>query len=121
MIPLDQQKPRHEVMEIFAREYSGILSWGIEGCLEWQRNGLGVPDEVVAATKEYEAEQDTFAMFLDEKCVRVPNARALSMDVYRAYKAWAEQRGESCGSAGPAHCGVWRTASVRSRRGTSRR
>ena len=94
-IPVDQQKPRHEVMEIFAREYSGILSWGIEGCLEWQRNGLGVPDEVVAATKEYEAEQDTFAMFLDEKCVRVPNARALSMDVYRAYKAWAEQRGES--------------------------
>jgi putative DNA primase/helicase len=56
---------------------------------------LGVPEEVVEATNEYEAEQDTFAMFLEEKCFQVPNARALSLSLYRAYKAWAEQQGES--------------------------
>ena len=94
-IPLDQQRARHEVMEMFAAEHSGILNWAIEGCLEWQRNGLGVPDEVVAATREYEAEQDTFAMFLEEKCVRVPNARVSSIALYRAYKGWAEEYGEN--------------------------
>ena len=94
-IPLDQQKARHEVMEMFAAEHSGILNWAIEGCLEWQRNGLGVPDEVLAATREYEAEQDTFAMFLEEKCVRVPNARVSSIALYRAYKGWAEEYGEN--------------------------
>lgn len=94
-IPKAQQKKRHEVMAMFQAELPGILNWAIEGCLEWQRDGLGVPDEVISATREYEAEQDTFSMFLDEKCVRAPNARALSLALYREHKAWAEQYGES--------------------------
>jgi len=93
-IPKERQKKRHEVMAMFQAELPGILNWAIEGCLEWQRDGLGVPEEVVAATREYEAEQDTFAMFLDERCVRAPNARILSMDLYKEYKSWAEQYGE---------------------------
>jgi putative DNA primase/helicase len=94
-IPKDKQKRRHEVMAMFQAELSGILNWALDGCMEWQRDGLGVPDEVITATREYEAEQDTFSMFLDEKCVKVPNARALSLALYREYKTWAEQYGES--------------------------
>ena len=41
-----------------------------------QKAGLGVPDEVIEATREYEAEQDTFAAFIEEKCIRVASARA---------------------------------------------
>jgi len=95
-IPVEKQKPRHEVMAMFRTEFPGILNWAVKGCLEWQRSGLGVPDEVVAATREYEAEQDTFAMFLEENCVRVPTARSPSIVIYRAYKAWAEEHGENC-------------------------
>lgn len=80
---------------MFQEEFPGILNWAIEGCLEWQGNGLGIPEEVVEATKEYEAEQDTFAMFLEDKCVRVPNARAGSTALYKAYRAWAEEHGEN--------------------------
>jgi putative DNA primase/helicase len=94
-IPKEKQKRRHEVIAMFRGELPGILNWAIEGCLEWQRGGLGVPEEVVNATREYEAEQDTFSMFLEEKCVPVPNARVLSLALYREYKAWAEQYGES--------------------------
>jgi putative DNA primase/helicase len=94
-IPKDRQKKRHEVMAMFQSELPGILNWAIEGCLEWQRDGLGVPDEVINATREYEAEQDTFSMFLEEKCVRVSNARVLSLTLYREYKAWAEEHGET--------------------------
>jgi putative DNA primase/helicase len=94
-IPKERQKKRHEVMAMFEAELPGILNWAIEGCLEWQRDGLGVPEEVLAATREYEAEQDTFAMFLEERCVRTPNARALSLKLYQDYKSWAEQYGET--------------------------
>jgi len=94
-IPKDRQIPRHVVMAMFQAELPGILNWAIEGCLAWQRDGLGVPDEVITATREYEAEQDTFAMFLEERCVRVPNARVLSLALYREYKAWAEEHGET--------------------------
>jgi putative DNA primase/helicase len=94
-IPKEKQRPRHEVMAMFRAEFPGILNWALDGCLEWQRSGLGVPEEVVAATREYEAEQDTFAMFLEEKCVRVPNARAGSTALYKAYRAWADEHGEN--------------------------
>jgi putative DNA primase/helicase len=94
-IPKEKQKRRHEVMAIFRDELPGILNWAVEGSLEWQRDGLGVPDEVIAATREYEAEQDTFSMFLAEKCIRVPNARVLSLTLYQQYRAWAEKYGES--------------------------
>lgn len=94
-IPKDRQKKRHEVMAMFQAELPGILNWAIEGCLEWQRDGLGIPEEVINATREYEAEQDTFSMFLEEKCIRAQNARVLSLALYREYKAWAEEHGES--------------------------
>lgn len=93
-IPKEIQKPRHEVMAMFRREFPGILNWAVEGCMEWQRAGLGVPEEVIEATKEYEAEQDTVAMFLNEKCVCLPNAYAASNALYKAYKQWAEEYGE---------------------------
>jgi putative DNA primase/helicase len=95
VIPKEKQKRRHEVVDMFRKELSGILNWAVEGCLEWHRDGLGVPDEVVKATREYEVEQDTFSTFLEEKCVVVPTARVLSITLYREYRAWAEQFGES--------------------------
>jgi putative DNA primase/helicase len=94
-IPPDKQKPRHEVMEMFRAEFSGILNWLVEGCLEWQKSGLGVPDEVVEATREYEVEQDTFGGFLEEKCILVASAQALSGTLYRIYRPWAEEHGET--------------------------
>ena len=42
-------------------ERSGILNWALEGCLEWQREGLGEPEEVRLATEEYREDIDTFA------------------------------------------------------------
>ena len=37
-------------------------------------------------------------MFLEEKCVRVSNARVLSLALYREYKTWAEEHGETAAS-----------------------
>ena len=89
------QKPKHEVIEIFRQELPGILSWAVRGCLEWQRNGLGVPAEVIEATLRYEAEQDVIGPFLEDKCVRVPDARVSWIVLYRAYTAWPHERGET--------------------------
>ncbi|MCW5982718.1 MAG: hypothetical protein KIT09_31810 [Bryobacteraceae bacterium] len=94
-IPKEKQKKRHDVMAMFQAELPGILNWAIEGCLEWQRDGLGVPEEVITATREYEDEQDTFSMFLEEKCIQVRNAQVMSLTLYREYKTWAEQYGET--------------------------
>jgi putative DNA primase/helicase len=94
-IPKDQQKPRHVVMEMFRAELPGILNWALQGCMDWQRRGLGVPQEVVAATQQYQAEQDTLAAFLADTCVVAQSASVPAGRLYQAYRRWADNSGEA--------------------------
>jgi len=50
-------------------ELPGILSWAVEGCLLWQRDGLGTCESVQIATSEYRAESDQLARFIEETCI----------------------------------------------------
>jgi putative DNA primase/helicase len=75
-------------------ERSGILRWMVEGCLAWQREGLSMPEAVAAATRDYRAEMDTVEPFIDECCIRTPDAETPSKDLYLAYGVWCEKHGE---------------------------
>jgi len=48
-------------------EGPAILRWAIDGALEWQRNGLGVPESVQAASTEYIDGEDVLGEFLRDK------------------------------------------------------
>ena len=75
-------------------ELPGILAWIVQGCLEWQREGLRPPDEVRRATGRYRAEMDVLAAFIDEECVVSDHATATAKALYSAYKAWCDENGE---------------------------
>ena len=65
------RKPAHPdptLEEQLRAEWPGILRWMIDGCLDWQREGLCKPASVLAATQDYFADQDVFQQFLDERC-----------------------------------------------------
>ena len=74
-------------------EASGILNWCLAGCLDWQQNGLQAPDLVMAATREYEADSDPLAAFLDEACDRDPEATVGARELFEHYKTWADHHG----------------------------
>lgn len=76
-------------------ELSGILNWAIEGCLLWQKEGLGVPDEVKAATAEYRAEMDVMEAFLDECCVRGTGLQEENIVLIAAYQGYCSSNGET--------------------------
>jgi putative DNA primase/helicase len=40
----------------------------IDGCLDWQANGLMPPSSVSVATADYFNEQDLFGQWLTEEC-----------------------------------------------------
>ena len=48
-------------------EWPAILTWMIQGCLEWQQIGLAPPATVLEHTKAYFDEMDTAARFLEEE------------------------------------------------------
>lgn len=81
--------------EQLAREGPGILRWLVDGCLAWQREGLGSAASIDEATTTYRHEQDVVAAFLEEcTTASAPDARTTSSELYGAYRAWCLEGGE---------------------------
>jgi putative DNA primase/helicase len=72
-------------------ELPGVLNWALQGCLAWQRDGLYVPSEVLAATDEYRKEEDVIARFVEEEChiLDSDSVRVTAKNLFGAYKRWA--------------------------------
>jgi putative DNA primase/helicase len=62
LVPFKVTIPQHEwdttLPDKLKAEWPGILAWAVQGCLEWQTSGLGIPKEVEQATEEYRADMD---------------------------------------------------------------
>jgi putative DNA primase/helicase len=67
-IPADERDG--ELAEKLKSEWPGILAWLIEGCLEWQAEGLRPPSAVLDATAAYLEAEDAIAAWIDERCER---------------------------------------------------
>lgn len=76
------------------QEIEGVLAWAVKGCLEWQRNGLGMPKEVSKATDEYKNEMDIINDFITERCVIGSDLKVATKDLYEAFKEWCERNGD---------------------------
>jgi putative DNA primase/helicase len=79
-----------ELSRKLRNEWPGILRWAIEGCLDWQREGLNPPGEVRAATEHYLAQEDTIGRWLEECIERDLQAFTTIGSLYDSFKAWAE-------------------------------
>jgi putative DNA primase/helicase len=75
-------------------ELSGILAWCVRGCLDWQRDGLTLPEKVRVATKDYRDTEDLLAQFLCESCLVGPDYRVKASDLYTRHRTWCEAAGE---------------------------
>ena len=83
--------------DVLVKEAGGaILSWAIEGAVNFVRNGfrLDIPKVVEEATEAYRAREDWLTNFINERCIREPTARVGAADLYREYREWAESTGD---------------------------
>ena len=71
-------------------EASGILSWLVRGCLEWQQRGLDPPAIVRQATAAYRDDEDIIGDFIAESCVLKPDYEAMMSEIYPAFEKWFE-------------------------------
>lgn len=74
-------------------EYPGILRWAVEGCQQWQKQGLNPPDIVLAATDEYKKDQDLFGEFIEECCVVGDEINCTGKQLYETYERWCDESG----------------------------
>ena len=86
MIPEEERDKR--LPEKLRAELPGILTWAVEGCLAWQREGLNPPAKVRAATESYRAEMDWLSAFLADCCSLQDSAKTSAADLYAAFSLW---------------------------------
>jgi putative DNA primase/helicase len=80
--------------EKLERELPGILSWAVQGCLDWQEHGLKSPRTVEAATLEYRQESDQVGRFLKDRCHLQPAERTPGKTLYDAFVLWCGTHNE---------------------------
>lgn len=90
---LEAQRDR-ALLNRLREELPGILTWAVQGCLDWQANGLGYPTEVRNATAEYRGEMDVLSNFIEECCIVEEGPRTDPGALYDAYKHYCGEYGE---------------------------
>jgi P4 family phage/plasmid primase-like protien len=82
-------------------EYPAILRWMVDGCLEWQREGLGVPDRVQKASDAYFANQDVLEQWIEDCTVDLRSNHAAfttTRTLFTSWKTWCEARNTPVGT-----------------------
>lgn len=94
------EKPDKQLEDKLKSEYPAILRWMIEGCLDWQKNGLIKPDVVEKATENYFSEQDTFGQWIEECCEVGPEEWRFEISnmLFKSWSEFAAVNGESSGN-----------------------
>jgi putative DNA primase/helicase len=95
-IPAEERDER--LSEKLRAEWPGILQWMVDGCAEWEGEGLAQPEAVREATDAYLAAEDALAEWMREKCHRSATSYALTSDLFASWKSWAEAAGEPVGT-----------------------
>jgi putative DNA primase/helicase len=98
LIPFDVKIPAAErdpgLADKLQKEWPGILQWMIDGCLEWQREGLAAPASVTEATNGYLEAEDTIGQWITDRCELDSNHWTASSVLFASWKHWAELAGE---------------------------
>lgn len=84
--------------EALKAEWPGILSWALQGCLDWRKTRLVRPSVVHEATATYFSEQDTFALWLEEACELGRDNAETSDALWESWQRFATTAGEPAGS-----------------------
>jgi putative DNA primase/helicase len=89
--------PDKDLAEKLKAEWPAILLWMVEGCAEWQRQGLDPPHRVIETTNKYLEAEDSVGLWLEDYC-QVGAYEATSYVLYSSWKVWAENAGERPGN-----------------------
>jgi putative DNA primase/helicase len=100
MVPFLFKPPNvdFKLQEKLQQEGPGILRWMIEGCLDWQKNGLIRPPVVINATAEYFAGEDTLSTWIKDCCKSIGYGGTESSVLFANWQKWALKAGEDPGS-----------------------
>jgi putative DNA primase/helicase len=95
------ERPDRQLEVKLRAEWPGILRWMVDGCLDWQQNGLVRPPSVLEATEGYFSDQDLFGQWLEDECDAEPDNEYKTETAASLFQSWSDystRAGERPGS-----------------------
>jgi P4 family phage/plasmid primase-like protien len=93
-VPAEKRDPAlKEALQDPLRDAPAVLAWMVRGCLEWQREGLGVPPAVLTATDAYREDMDPLREFFSSELVKEEGGSAPVAEVRSRYEDWCKASG----------------------------
>jgi putative DNA primase/helicase len=77
--------------ELLTAELPAILPWAVQGCLDWQRDGLGQAKAIEQATTAYREEEDILARFLKERGTLDAGLEVTSKHFRQLYRGYCDE------------------------------
>ncbi len=98
IVPMDHVVPKEDQRDgledvLIAEEGQQILAWAVQGCLDWQQNGLEPPEVVRRTTEDYWDTEDALARWIEDECELGPEHDESRRDLYASWKGWQDARG----------------------------
>ena len=92
-VPKEQQDPElKRALVDPKRDGPAVLAWIVQGCIEWQRQGLAVPDAVLRATEGYQREQDPLAEFFAECVAFEKDSWTATAQLRLSFETWSGEK-----------------------------
>lgn len=87
------QKPRDaELKNKLLECRSGILGWLVQGCLEWQRDGLNPPARIKADIEKLRHSEDVIGQFIEACCQKIePDKCTTFAQLYESFVTWFKE------------------------------
>jgi putative DNA primase/helicase len=83
-------------LRLWSEHGSAVLSWIVDGAVDYAQHGLPEPPAVLAATRDYETSTDTIGRFVAEEVILgvEDEVRVRTADVYSRYEAFCRESGD---------------------------
>jgi len=91
-VTISENQRDKNLLEKLQKELPGILSWAVEGCMEWQREGLQEPKEVLEETNYYKYIMDDFADYIADQCIVGPTEYVGTKELFQNYTNWSNYK-----------------------------
>lgn len=90
-----EKRIKNYAQKLFTEAGEAVLSWMIQGAVEFCKNGytLSIPDAVAEAVEEYQAENDWLTAFLSECCELGPGSVVGAGALYQEYRNFCDRTG----------------------------
>lgn len=100
IIPFTQKpaRPDRQLEDKLKLEAGRILAWAIDGCKDWQDNGLVRPAIVTTATADYFDDQDLFGQWIIDRCETSSGKWELPTPLYNDWAEYARAAGDDPGT-----------------------